>query len=90
MIDSDTLPRMCVCVLPCMCVQSNKGALPDNKVIAMELGALPELKKYMKRMMPFVAMIKVRLRTGGLALFRSPRALICGVGGGSHYNTVLG
>uniref|UniRef100_A0A8C8K3K4 Leucine--tRNA ligase, cytoplasmic n=1 Tax=Oncorhynchus tshawytscha TaxID=74940 RepID=A0A8C8K3K4_ONCTS len=45
--------------------KSNKGALPDNKVIAMELGALPELKKYMKRMMPFVAMIKENLEKNG-------------------------
>uniref|UniRef100_A0A672T7K1 Leucyl-tRNA synthetase 1 n=1 Tax=Sinocyclocheilus grahami TaxID=75366 RepID=A0A672T7K1_SINGR len=45
--------------------QSNNGALPDNKVIAMELGAMPELKKYMKRVMPFVAMIKDNLEKNG-------------------------
>uniref|UniRef100_A0A673M0Y9 Leucyl-tRNA synthetase 1 n=1 Tax=Sinocyclocheilus rhinocerous TaxID=307959 RepID=A0A673M0Y9_9TELE len=45
--------------------KSNNGALPDNKVIAMELGAMPELKKYMKRVMPFVAMIKDSLEKNG-------------------------
>ncbi|KAM4746906.1 leucine--tRNA ligase, cytoplasmic [Rhinophrynus dorsalis] len=45
--------------------QANAGQLPDNKVIASELNVLPELKKYMKRVMPFVAMIKENLEKKG-------------------------
>ncbi|KAG5284752.1 hypothetical protein AALO_G00030090 [Alosa alosa] len=45
--------------------KSSNGSLPDNKVIAGELGAMPELKKYMKRVMPFVAMIKENLEKSG-------------------------
>lgn len=45
--------------------KSNNGSLPDNKVIATELGALPDLKKYMKKVMPFVAMIKENLVKNG-------------------------
>lgn len=63
---------VCLRVLPVffflVSVQSNNRALPDNKVIASELGALPELKKYMKRVMPFVAMIKVNLEQVGVTV----------------------
>ncbi|XP_012693255.1 leucine--tRNA ligase, cytoplasmic [Clupea harengus] len=45
--------------------KSSNGILPDNKVIAMELGAMPELKKYMKRAMSFVAMMKENLEKNG-------------------------
>ncbi|XP_066447350.1 leucine--tRNA ligase, cytoplasmic [Eleutherodactylus coqui] len=45
--------------------EANGGHLPDNKVIATELTGLPELKKYMKRVMPFVAMIKDNLEKKG-------------------------
>ncbi|XP_075065776.1 leucine--tRNA ligase, cytoplasmic [Mixophyes fleayi] len=45
--------------------EANAGQLPDNKIIATELNSLPELKKYMKRVMPFVAMIKENLEKKG-------------------------
>ncbi|XP_067900003.1 leucine--tRNA ligase, cytoplasmic isoform X2 [Heterodontus francisci] len=45
--------------------EKNGGQLPDNKIIAGELKDLPELKKYMKRVMPFVAMVKENLEKNG-------------------------
>ncbi|KOC69270.1 Leucine--tRNA ligase, cytoplasmic [Habropoda laboriosa] len=42
--------------------------LPENKIIAEELGKLPELKKYTKRVMPFVQDIKEKMEVGGLSV----------------------
>ncbi|KAF4523284.1 hypothetical protein B566_EDAN009407 [Ephemera danica] len=46
----------------------NKG-LPDNKVVSSALSALPELKKYMKRVMPFAQVAREKLEKIGVKAF---------------------
>ncbi|KAK0056665.1 leucine--tRNA ligase cytoplasmic [Biomphalaria pfeifferi] len=45
--------------------QANKG-FPDNKVISQALLAKPELKKYMKKLMPFVQVAKENVEKNGI------------------------
>ncbi|XP_058810679.1 leucine--tRNA ligase, cytoplasmic [Phymastichus coffea] len=44
----------------------NKNSLPENKVIAAELGKKAELKKYSKRTMPFVQMTREKMAIVGI------------------------
>lgn len=40
--------------------------MPDNKALATEFGAKPELKKYMKKVMPFVQLAKEKVDKDGI------------------------
>ena len=45
----------------------NDNKLPENKIIATELGKLQELKKHTKRVMPFVQVMKEKMQFVGLS-----------------------
>ncbi|XP_034937128.1 leucine--tRNA ligase, cytoplasmic [Chelonus insularis] len=45
----------------------NGQSLPENKVIASELSGKNELKKYMKKVMPFVQVLKEKVETLGIS-----------------------
>jgi len=44
-----------------------KAGTPDNKAISVEMGKKPELKKFMKRVMPFVAFMKEKVVSTGIS-----------------------
>jgi hypothetical protein len=44
-----------------------KVGVPDNKVVSVELAKRAELKKVMKRVMPFVAFVKEKVAEAGMA-----------------------
>merc|ERR1712106_808677 len=47
--------------------KGDKDTLVDNKAISVEMGKKPEVKKFMKKVMPFVAFTKEKVGTSGLS-----------------------
>lgn len=49
----------------------NDNALPSNKEVSQVLGANPELKKYMKKAMPFAQLVRENVDTKGIKAFKN-------------------
>ena len=46
---------------------SSDNTPPDNKLISQEMGKIPDIKKWMKKVMPFVAFTKDRIKQVGMS-----------------------
>ncbi|XP_066998764.2 leucine--tRNA ligase, cytoplasmic [Anabrus simplex] len=59
-------PWQCTVLTTLKNLYDKHGSLPENKLISSEMNGKPELKKYMKRVMPFVQATREKVEKVGL------------------------